>query len=73
MGDVYPKASKLPKGDYTLQLYLRYEIKIDKLANHILCLSNSCLKGGRVGCFSMNFLLTRIMQYLRIGVDAADI
>lgn len=26
MGDVYPKSTKLPKGDYTLQLYLRYVI-----------------------------------------------
>ncbi|KAL9662725.1 hypothetical protein QQ045_027559 [Rhodiola kirilowii] len=25
MGDVYPKASKLPKGEYTLQLYLRHD------------------------------------------------
>ncbi|CAN1158776.1 Tripeptidyl-peptidase 2 [Linum perenne] len=25
MGDVYPEASKLPKGDYTLQLYLRHD------------------------------------------------
>lgn len=24
MGDVYPKFSKLPKGEYNLQLYLRY-------------------------------------------------
>ena len=24
-GDVYPGYSKLPKGDYNLQLYLRYE------------------------------------------------
>ena len=25
MGDAYPNSSKLPKGEYTLQLYLRYE------------------------------------------------
>ncbi|GLT35948.1 hypothetical protein SLA2020_103570 [Shorea laevis] len=25
MGDVYPNSSKLPKGDYTLQLYLRHD------------------------------------------------
>ncbi|KAL8148295.1 hypothetical protein AgCh_005606 [Apium graveolens] len=25
MGDVYPKSTKLPKGDYTLQLYLRHD------------------------------------------------
>ena len=24
MGDVYPNSAKLPKGEYTLQLYLRY-------------------------------------------------
>lgn len=25
MGDVYPKSAKLPKGEYSLQLYLRYD------------------------------------------------
>ena len=25
MGDVYPNAAKLPKGEYNLQLYLRYD------------------------------------------------
>lgn len=34
MGDVYPKSTKLPKGDYILQLYLRY-----------VTFFSSCMKG----------------------------
>lgn len=33
MGDVYPDYAKLPKGDYTLQLHLRY----DSLLNAYIC------------------------------------
>ncbi|CAI0546836.1 unnamed protein product [Linum tenue] len=43
MGDVYPNASKLPKGDYTLQLYLRHDNVqyLEKLKQLVLFIEKS--------------------------------
>uniref|UniRef100_A0A7N2N8P5 Tripeptidyl peptidase II second Ig-like domain-containing protein n=2 Tax=Quercus lobata TaxID=97700 RepID=A0A7N2N8P5_QUELO len=54
MGDVYPNFSKLPKGEYNLQLYLRHDNVqyLEKLKQLVLFIERNLEEKVCMPCFS---------------------